>query len=107
MEKQRCVKMDEIMKNMLIIALRDVFREEKAQGLSTDVTRDFALRLADYEEPKLFLTDTEHKKAIEALNMLRNSFIAAGRYTDGIDTIFLKILQAKYKRCKVNSKNNQ
>ncbi|WP_050642177.1 MULTISPECIES: hypothetical protein [Clostridia] len=101
MEKQRCVKMDDIMKNMLIHSLRMVFREEKEKGLSTDVTRDFVLKLAYYEQPRLFLTDVEHKKAIEALNMLRNSFIAAGRYTDGIDTIFLKILQAKYKRCKV------
>lgn len=101
MEKQRCVKMDDIMKNMLIHALRMVFREEKAKGLSTDVTRNFILKLAYYEQTKLFLTDTEYKKAVEALNKLRDSFIAAGRYTDGIDTIFIKILQAKYKRCAV------
>lgn len=99
MEKQRCVKMDDIMKNMLIHALRDVFRAEKAKGLSTDVTRDLVLKLAYYEQPKLFLTDTEYKKAIEALNTLRDSFISAGRYTDGIDTVFLKILKAKYKKC--------
>lgn len=99
MEKQRCVKMDDIMKNMLLHALRDVFREEKAKGFSTDVTKDLVLKLAYYERPKLFLTDTEYKKSIEALNKLRDNFIAAGRYTDGIDTVFLKILQAKYKRC--------
>lgn len=100
MEKQRCVKMDNIMKNMLIHALRLVLREEKEKGLPTDVTRAFVLKLAYYEQPKLFLTAVEHKKAIEVLNYLRDSFIAAGRYTDGIDTIFLKILQAKYKRYK-------
>lgn len=101
MEKQRCVKMDNIMKNMLIHSLRLVLREEKEKGLPTEVTRAFGLRLAYYEQPKLFLTDIEYKKAIEALNTLRNSYIEAGRYTDGIDVIFLKILQAKYKRCTV------
>lgn len=101
MEKQRCVKMDELMKNMLICALRDVFREEKKQGQSIEDTRDLVLKLADYEKSRLFLTDVEYHKAVQALNMLRNGYISAGRYTDGIDTVLLKILRAKYKRCAV------
>ena len=35
MEKRRCVKTDEITVNMLVHALRDVFREEKEAGAST------------------------------------------------------------------------
>lgn len=101
MEKQRCVKMDEIMKNMLLVALRDVFREEKAKGLPTQETRDLILRLADHEDTKLFLADGEYKKVIEALNKLRNTYLAAGRYADGIDVVFYKILNAKYKKCAV------
>lgn len=99
MEKQRCVKMDEIMKNMLIIALRDVFREEKAKGVSTEETRNFTIKLVNQKDTKLFLADNEHKKAIQALNKLRDTYLAAGRYADGIDVVFYKILKAKYKRC--------
>lgn len=101
MEQQKCVKkMDIVMKNMLLYALRDVFREEKKQGKPTEVTRDFVLKLADYEGTKLFLTDVEYHKAVEALNMLRNTYIHAGRYTDGIDIVLMKILRAKYKKVK-------
>lgn len=101
MEKQRCVKMDEIMKNMLIVALRDVFREEKAKGMSVEETRNLTMKLLDYEDTKLFLADNEYRKAIEALNKLRNTYLDAGRYSDGIDVVFCKLLKAKYKRCKV------
>lgn len=40
MEKRRCVKTDEITVNMLVHALRDVFREEKEAGASTKETGD-------------------------------------------------------------------
>lgn len=99
MEKQRCVKSDNIMINMILVALRDVFREEKSRGVPTQETRNLALRLADHQDTKLFLTDNEHKKVVEALNKLRNAYLAAGRYPDGIDVVFYKILKAKYKRC--------
>ena len=99
MEKQRCVKMDTIMKNMLMVALRDLFQEEKAKGIPVEDSRNLVLKLADYEGTKLFLADNEYKKVIEALNKLRNAYLAAGRYPDGIDVVFYKILKAKYKRC--------
>lgn len=101
MEKLRCVKADDIMKNMLIHALREVFREEKEKGLPTEVTRDLVLKLADHEESKLFLSDEEYQKAVQALNMLRNIYISNGRYADGIDTVLLKIMHARYRRCAV------
>lgn len=40
MEKRRCDKTDEITVNMLVHALRDVFREEKEAGASTKETGD-------------------------------------------------------------------
>lgn len=99
MEKKRCVKMDAIMKNMLIYALRDVYREEKEKGISNWETGELILRLAAHEEKKLYMTEEEYRKIVEALNKLRDSYLSAGRYADGIDTVLLKILQSKYKRC--------
>ena len=63
MEKRRCVKTDEITVNMLVHALRDVFREEKEAGASTKETGD----------------------------------IENGRYTDGIDTVLMRIMNARYR----------
>lgn len=101
MEKQRCVKMDEIMKNMLIIALRDLFREERKKNLPFEESGKLVLKLEACDDKRLFLSDSEYRKVKEALNLLRNSFIAKGRYTDGIDVVLLKILRAKYKKCAI------
>ena len=68
MTRMRYVKMDRIMNNMLIHALREVFRQEKEQGLPVDTTRDLVLKLAEQEEGKLYLTEAEHTKSVEALN---------------------------------------
>lgn len=104
MEKRRCVKTDTIMINMLIHALRDVFREEKKKGISTKDTADFILRLADYQGRKLYLSDIEYQKAIQALNGLRDAYIRDGRYTDCIDRVLICILKAKYKTYKETEK---
>ena len=50
MTRMRYVKMDRIMNHMLIHALREVFRQEKEQGLPVDTTRDLVLKLAEQEE---------------------------------------------------------
>ena len=71
MTRMRYVKMDRIMNHMLIHALREVFRQEKEQGLPVDTTRDLVLKLAEQEEGKLYLTEAEHSKSVEALNQLR------------------------------------
>lgn len=68
MTRMRYVKMDRIMNHMLIHALREVFRQEKEQGLPVDTTRDLVLKLAEQEEGKLYLTEAEHTKSVEALN---------------------------------------
>lgn len=97
MEKRRCVKTDEITVNMLVHALRDVFREEKEAGTSTKETGDLILRLAGHKDKKLYLTEGEHKKAVQALNGLRDTYIENGRYTDGIDTVLMRIMNARYR----------
>ena len=65
MTRMRYVKMDRIMNHMLIHALREVFRQEKEQGLPVDTTRDLVLKLAEQEEGKLYLTEAEHSKYVD------------------------------------------
>lgn len=101
MEKQRCIRADEITRNMLVHALREVFRQENEKGMPVDVTRNLILRLAYLEGKKLFLDEEEYKKAVQALNGLRDGFIQNGRYTDGIDIVLMKVMRSKYKRCAV------
>lgn len=97
MEKRRCIKTDEITINMLVHALRDVFRKERDAGESTKETGDLILRLACHKNEKLYLTEEEYKKAVFALNGLRDTYIENGRYTDGIDTVLLRIVNARYR----------
>lgn len=77
MTRMRYVKMDRIMNHMLIHALREVFRQE---------------------EGKLYLTEAEHTKSVEALNKLRDTYLKNGRYSDGIDSVLLKIMKSRYRR---------
>ena len=77
--------------------LREVFRQEKKQGLPVDTTRDLVLKLAEQEEGKLYLTEAEHSKSVEALNQLRDTYLKNGRYSDGIDSVLLKIMKSRYR----------
>lgn len=49
----------------------------------------------------IYLTLEERKLIIESLISEKNTLISAGKYTDCIDDILLKILQAKKKKVKV------
>ena len=51
-------------------------------------------------EKKRYITldDSEWKIVINALNDLRNSLIRQGRYTDEVDDIMIKVINAKPKR---------
>ena len=97
MTRMRYVKMDRIMNHMLIHALREVFRQEKEQGLPVDTTRDLVLKLAEQEEGKLYLTEAEHSKSVEALNQLRDTYLKNGLYSDGIDSVLVKIMKSRYR----------
>lgn len=102
MEKRRCIKTDEITVNMLVHAMRDVFRKEKEAGASTEETGDFILRLAGHKEKKLYLSDGEYRMAVQALNGLRDTYIENGRYTDGIDAILMRVMKARYKTYRIH-----
>ena len=62
MTRMRYVKMDRIMKHMLIHALREVFRQEKEQGLPVDTTRDLVLKLAEQEDRKSTRLNSSHSQ---------------------------------------------
>lgn len=49
----------------------------------------------------LALNDQERRFVIESLNQLRNKLIADGKYTDAVDEVLLKIIDAKQKKFKV------
>lgn len=49
----------------------------------------------------IYLTPEERKLIIESLISEKSSLISAGKYTDGVDDVLLKILQAKKKKVKV------
>ncbi len=49
----------------------------------------------------LFLTHEERNLIIESLIAKKNEFISAGKYTDGVDDVLLKIMKSKQKKVKV------
>ena len=99
MEKQKCLKINDVIKNVLMQALLQVVREEKQKGGPEIETRTLSEKLLNLADTKLYFTDSEYHKILEALNKLRDDFIATGRYTDGLDDIMVKIIKAPYKRC--------
>lgn len=49
----------------------------------------------------LALDTAERRLIIESLNDLRSRLIAAGRYTDAVDEVLIKFVNAKIKKFKV------
>ncbi len=49
----------------------------------------------------LALTTEEWRLMIESLNNLRNRLISAGRYTDAVDEVLVKVANAKTKKFKI------
>ncbi len=49
----------------------------------------------------LVLTAEEWRLMIEALNNLRNRLISEGRYTDAVDEVLVKVVNAKTKKFKI------
>ena len=52
------------------------------------------------EKYYIVLDEYERRIAIKSLNELRNRLITDGRYTDAVDELLLKIINAKKKRLK-------
>lgn len=49
----------------------------------------------------LYLSHEERNWIIESLIAKKNELISAGKYTDGVDDVLLKIMQSKQKKVKV------
>lgn len=57
------------------------------------------------EKYYIVLEEYERRMIINSLNELRNRLIADGRYTEAVDEILLKIINAKKKKFKVICKD--
>ena len=53
------------------------------------------------EKFHIYLTDDEYNEVIQSLIRLKNSLIAQGRYTDGVDDVLCKVLSAKKRKLKI------
>ena len=49
----------------------------------------------------LYLSDDEYRRVLQSLIRLKNSLIAQGRYTDGVDDVLCKIMSAKKRKLKI------
>ena len=49
----------------------------------------------------IYLTYDEYNEVIQSLIRLKNSLIAQGRYTDGVDDVLCKVLSAKKRKVKI------
>ena len=99
MEKQRYLKMGILEQNFLVKALLEAKRDI-GEDLSTKVQ---ALIEKTVRAPKrrLYLIDEEYEWAARSLNIMRNSYLSAGRSSGGIDRVLLKLMNSRYKRVPV------
>ena len=49
----------------------------------------------------IYLTDDEYNEVIQSLIRLKNSLIAQGRYTDGVDDVLCMVISAKKRKLKI------
>ena len=53
------------------------------------------------EKFHIYLNDDEYSRVIQSLIRLKNSLIAQGRYTDGVDDVLCKVMFAKKRKLKI------
>lgn len=49
----------------------------------------------------LYLSKDEYSEVLQSLIRLKNSLIAQGRYTDGVDDVLCKVMLAKKRKLKI------
>ena len=54
------------------------------------------------EKFHIYLNDDEYSRVIQSLIRLKNSLIAQGRYTDGVDDTLCKVMSAKKQKKKIH-----
>lgn len=99
MEQKRVFKMGVIERNMLLQSLYTIFVNEKKNGGDHTTVGNLILRIGNAPKNKVYLSEEDYKLARTALNTLRDSYLAADRCSDGIDTVMYKLMRAKQKRC--------
>lgn len=52
----------------------------------------------------LYLTDYEYRQVIHSLIELKNNLIQAGKYTDVVDDLLVRLISAKKKNIKIRIK---
>ena len=89
------LKVDNIMKNMFVAALKDEIQAQREQETADSGTEEMLakVRAYDLKEKRLPITTGEQRQLRNALNRLRNKYLAMGRYSDGIDSVITKVLK--------------
>ena len=89
------LKVDNIMKNMFVVALKDELSAQAEHGTVQEQTEELLAKVRAYDlnEKRLSITSEEQRQIRTALNRLRNKYLAMGRYSDGIDSVIMKVLK--------------
>lgn len=99
MEKQRMLKMSQLEQDMLVKALCDT--QSDVQPKQAEEMRSLAAKTVCAPRRRLYLSDEEFGRAVQALNRKRNAYLSAGRSSVGFDRILLKLLNSKYRHTPV------
>ena len=89
------LKTDNIMKNMFTVALKDELAAQSQMGKVRPATEVCSYELS---EKRLPITTEEQRELRNALNRLRDKYLAMGRYSDGIDSVILKVMKPNTSR---------
>ena len=94
------LKTDNIMKNMFTVALKDELAAQSQMGKVRPATEAMMQKVRSYElsEKRLPITIEEQRELRNALNRLRDKYLAMGRYSDGIDSVILKVMKPNTSR---------
>ena len=95
MERQRMLKVSKLKKDMLVKPLCD--KQSDVQPEKAEEMRSLAAKTVRAPRRRLYLSDKEFGRAVQALNRKRNAYLSAGRSSVGFDRILLKLLNSKYR----------
>ena len=94
------LKMDNIMKNMFVVALNDELQAQSEQDECLEETKALLKKVSEYDlaQKRLQITAGEQRQIRKALNRLRSKYLAAGRYSDGIDKVIIQVAKPNTSR---------
>lgn len=95
MVKKRLFKIGTIQRNMLTRGLQEL---PQAAGPDMGEITQLVQKIWTLPGEKLYLDEREYRWAVLALNTLRDSYLAAGRSSGGIDKVLPGLLRSKYKK---------